>query len=186
MCFILESSDGFWLWPRMRCVLPDDTYFIPMLCALSSQCHFLGALPIGLSNWWPRTSAVSKRGQQVPSEEAGSSESPSSPLSAAPTSFSCWWARSTGDDQLLIMLLESAEHTSPTAFIRSARGMGTHLPQSMKGHTTAGSVHGCYSVFSSYKYSMRVKSWNEKSSFTHCITQQQSAIYLPASCFKFR
>lgn len=63
----------------MRCVSPDGTYLIPMLSALSSQCNFLGTLPIGLSNWWPGTSAVSKRGQQVPSEEGGYSESPSSP-----------------------------------------------------------------------------------------------------------
>lgn len=94
MCFILESSDGFWLWPRLKCVSPDDTYLIPMLCSLSSQSH-----PPQDSSHWPKqcpwgpgTSAVSKRDQQTASEEGGSPESSSSPLSAAPSSFSWWWA----------------------------------------------------------------------------------------------
>lgn len=50
MCFILERSDGFWLWPRMRCVSPDDTYLICMLGACSSQRHPLRTLPIDLSS----------------------------------------------------------------------------------------------------------------------------------------
>lgn len=94
MCFMLESSDGFWLWPGMRCVSPDDTYLIPMLCALSFKSH----PPRTVSHWpkqcpsAPRTLAVSKQRQHARSKEGGSPESSSSLWSSAPSSFSCWCA----------------------------------------------------------------------------------------------
>lgn len=151
MCFILESSDGFWVWPGLKCVSPD---------ALSSQSH-----PPHDSSHWPKqcpwgpgTLAVSKRDQQTASEEGGSPESSSSPLSASLLLL----VMSRCEDQLLIILLELAEHISPTTFRRRACGMATHLPQYQMAHITLGSVPGRYSPPSCYKYSLRVKDWNEK------------------------
>lgn len=91
VCFILESSNGFWLWLEMRCMSPDDTYLIPMLCALSSQScpprtllTGLSSISVGQGPWlFPsRASRLTLKKVDL--------ESTSSHLSAAPPSFS-WW-----------------------------------------------------------------------------------------------